>query len=271
MKCIALDLDGTTLYDDKYLTKRTEDAIRSAIGKGVQVVIASGRCMDSLPASVTAIPGIDYAITSNGAAIYHLPTGQCVRKYSVPEDAVEQLLACGFGHSCAFEVFYEGKAYAQASYIANPLPYGMRNVEYVQRTRHPVPDMEVFMREHKNELDGVDILTADEALYDDLYQKSSHLPGVYVTSSVKNRIEIVSEKAGKHTGLAYIVEQAGIRPEDTASFGNADNDIDMLRFAGIGFAVENASPRCLAAADRILPGCRDDGVAVGIEELLHLI
>lgn len=270
MKCIALDLDGTTLYDDKFLTKRTENAIRAALDKGIQVVIASGRCMDSLPDSVTQIPGIEYAITSNGAAIYHLPTGKCLLNYPISPKSVEQIIALASEHSCAFEVFYEGKAYAEASYIKNPAPYGISHAEYVQRTRSSVPDIFSFMRTHQKELYGVDILTADEALYDILYQDISRLPDVYVTSSVKGRIETVSKKAGKHAGLAYILERSGILPEEAASFGNADNDIDMLRFAGIGFAVKNASPGCLAAADKILPGNREDGVAVGIEELLHL-
>ena len=72
IKCIALDLDRTTLNAQGKLSKANEEAIRKAIAKGIHVCIASGRAFDTLPQDVVSIPGIEYAITSNGAAVYRI-------------------------------------------------------------------------------------------------------------------------------------------------------------------------------------------------------
>ncbi len=69
IKCIALDLDRTTLDSQGHLSEENRTVIESAVADGVHVVVASGRSLDSLPAEITDIKGIRYAITSNGAAL----------------------------------------------------------------------------------------------------------------------------------------------------------------------------------------------------------
>ena len=92
IKCIALDLDGTTLCSDKQISTRTKKAIEQAIEDGIHVVVASGRCLDALPKSVTDIVGVEYAITSNGAAVYELSSGRCLRRVTLETQAVEEIL-----------------------------------------------------------------------------------------------------------------------------------------------------------------------------------
>ena len=58
IKCIALDLDMTTLDREGRLSEENRQALEYAIGKGVHIIIASGRSFDSLPADVLAVPGI---------------------------------------------------------------------------------------------------------------------------------------------------------------------------------------------------------------------
>ena len=79
IKLIALDLDQTALRTDKSLSGRNRKALLSAIEAGIHVVIASGRSFGSLPSQVLEIPGIEYAVTSNGSAIYRLPEGERVK------------------------------------------------------------------------------------------------------------------------------------------------------------------------------------------------
>lgn len=272
IKCIALDLDGTTLYDDKHLSPRTEAAIRQAAAAGVQFVVASGRCLGALPRSVLDLEAVQYAITSNGAAVYHFPTKTYLRQLCLPADFAETLLDLARGIHCTFEVFCYGQGYADAAYMDNPPLYGVSAAyaQYVQTTRTRVDDIRAFLLEHREELEDVDILLPDAATTQALSQQLTDSGcGVYVTSSVSTRVEIVSTRAGKHSGLALVLDTLGIRPEETAAFGNADNDVDMLRYAGCSFAVADASESCLAAADHIVPHHLEDGVAIGIEGLLQ--
>ena len=74
IKMIASDLDGTLLLDSRTVSARNRMALTRAAASGIEVVVASGRVLTSLPESVFRIPGIRYAITSNGAAIYRIPS-----------------------------------------------------------------------------------------------------------------------------------------------------------------------------------------------------
>lgn len=271
VKCIALDLDGTTLDDDKSITNRTRDALKAAISRGIHVVIASGRCLESLPESVTEIPGIEYAITSNGAAVYELRTGACLHRVTLPVEAVDDILRITEDKQVIHEVFYHGRPYAYRGYVEDPVAYGaMPYAEnYIRTTRHPVEDIRQFVRERREELDGIDLVTRSQEARDTLWTEvEREIAGVYVTSSVRNRVEIASVKAGKDKGLAAILEKLGISPEETAAFGDADNDVEMLSFVRYGMAVENGTEKCKAAAARIVPSNKREGVAAGIEWLL---
>lgn len=61
-----------------------------------------------------------------------------------------------------------------------------------------------------------------------------------------------------------------LKPEETAAFGDGDNDIDLLKEAGIGIAMENASPKCKDAATFITKHHDKDGVAYGITKFLKI-
>ena len=94
---------------------------------------------------------------------------------------------------------------------------------------------------------------------------------VYVTSSVKQLLEISDCHAGKHSGLSYVLDCLGLQPEQSAAFGDADNDIDMIRFAGAGIAMENASESLKAQADFITKTNDEDGVVCALKDILHLL
>ena len=84
-------------------------------------------------------------------------------------------------------------------------------------------------------------------------------------------MEVADRQAGKRTGLAFFTELLGLKREETAAFGDADNDIDMIRYAGYGIAMANASEACKQAADFVTGHHDEDGVAEGLKNILKLI
>lgn len=271
IRCIALDLDHTTLDDAGRLSPENRAALEDAIRQGVHVIIASGRAFSSLPAEVTDVAGIEYAITSNGAAVYHLPTGRCLRRVTLAPDSVKEILRLTAGEPVVYEGFVDGAAYADASYVRDPVGCGApaQAVSYIRRTRRPVADMPAFLLENAHQLDSVDVVVRSQADKARLRARLSAMREVYVTSSVPQLIEIAHRDAGKHTGVRFVAELLGLPREAVAAFGDGDNDADMLADAGYGVAVANASPACLAAADFVTAHCREDGVALGIRRLLE--
>jgi hydroxymethylpyrimidine pyrophosphatase-like HAD family hydrolase len=91
---------------------------------------------------------------------------------------------------------------------------------------------------------------------------------LFVTRSLPHYVEIGSPEGTKASALRFLCERWGIQPERVLAFGDADNDIDMLRFAGHGVAVGGMTSEVREAADRVVPGVNEDGVASYVETLL---
>lgn len=273
IKCIALDLDQTTLNEEGRLAPETREALEYAISKGIHIVIASGRPFGALPADVLAVPGMEYAITSNGAAVYHIPTGKCIHNYTLTPKSVRKILHLMEKESVVYETFVAGIAFADACYVHDPVRFGATEqaISYIQRTRRPEPDITRFILDHEAELDSLDIIVRNP---EDMRRLRGLLeaaaPDIYVTSSVQQLIEISHKDAGKHTGLRFVTELLQLDPAQTAAFGDGDNDADLLAYAGCGIAMANASPACLAAADHVTLDHRQHGVAHGIYHILHI-
>jgi len=272
IRCIALDLDRTTLNEHARLSEGNRKALEHAISKGVHIVIASGRGFASLPEDVLSISGIEYAITSNGASVYHVPTGKRLMSYTLEPDSVRKILTLTDGMHLAYETFIDGVAFAQEDYVENPGLYGAANAtQYIRNTRTPVPDFRNFMLQHSHELESIDLVVSSEEQKSQLWSLlQNRLPDIYVTSSVHQLLELSHRDAGKHSGVRYVAEQLGLSSAQIAAFGDGDNDADMLSYVGCGIAVENASPACLAAADFVTIHHRNDGVAHGIREILKI-
>lgn len=272
-KCIALDLDGTLLADNGTLSERSREVLDEAIQAGVHVIVASGRAYSTLPEAVLSIPGIEYAVTSNGAAVYRVADSECICAHKLRAQSVRKILSLAERElgDPLYEVFIDGTAYAPEDYVKNPEAYGAvgRSAAYVKSTRKPCPDLAAFIEEHIEELDSLDIVINDQEekkrIWSLLEDEIGH---VYITASVPRFIEISDECSGKASALSFLLERLGISPEHTAAFGNADNDADMLEFAGVGVAVENATEKCRTAADRIAESNNEDGAAKEIRRIL---
>lgn len=86
---IALDMDGTLFNGQSEISKEDQDAIREASSRRIHVAISTGRPYAGLPVTLLSGLGVSYAITSNGAAVYHLPDRLCIH-----ESAMEPALVC---------------------------------------------------------------------------------------------------------------------------------------------------------------------------------
>lgn len=272
IRCIALDLDKTTLNTRGSLSRENRKMLETAAEAGIEIVAASGRSLDSLPEEITGLQGLHYAITSNGAAVYDLVQGKCLRQFKMTPDSVDEILKLTAEQKVAYEAFIDGKPYAQKSYVDDPVSHGASThaVVYIQTTRTPVEDMRGFIAEHRDELDCIDIVTGDEKLKTELWKTfEKQVTDVYITSSVPQLLEISHRDSGKENGAAFLLEYLGMTRENLAAFGDGDNDCGLLRFAKIGFAVANASDACRAAADRIVASNDENGVAEGIRQILE--
>lgn len=270
IKLIALDLDGTALRSDNTLSPAVAEAIEASADKGLEIIAASGRPYCSMPESVLRLRGVNYVISSNGAAV-HDKTGARISEKLMRESEVKKLLSLTRGRDLIWEAFVDGATYTDIRYLRDPIKYGCTPayVSYVQNSRGGLDDMRGYIYSNRARLDSVEYVCPDKALREEVRALlEKELNETYITSSSANFVEFMHKDATKSNALKWLCGRLGVSPRDTAACGNADNDADMIAFAGLKSAVANASDNCKAAADVILPTNDHDGVARLIETII---
>ena len=172
-----------------------------------------------------------------------------------------------------YEAFIKGQAFASTEYTAHPEKYGAteHSLAYVRKTRILKDDIVSFILEHCHELDSIDIVVGDDELKKNIMDRIRKATDeVYMTSSISQLLEISYKDAGKKSGVKFLTEYLGLSRENVAAFGDADNDTDMIEYAGVGIAMENAAPHLKQIADHVTLHHDKDGVAYAFRNILNI-
>ena len=270
IKMIGLDLDGTLLTDKKEFTARTKAVISSALRRGIVVLVATGRPWMGIPEELRNFPGMRYALTSNGARIIDAQEERVIEEHLLsPELALQALEICG-KYDTLQEVYFDGQGYAPADKMAVVERYH-RNpsmCEYMRKTRIPVDNIFKLVKEENRGLDKVQALFADMEERTQAWRELREVSGLELVGSLRYNIEINTAGVNKGTGLVNLGKVLGIKREEIMAFGDGDNDIVMLKEAGIGVAMANAEDKVKETADYITLSNEEDGVAEAIEKLV---
>lgn len=271
VKMIALDLDGTTLRSDKSLSPRTAKALSDAIDRNINVVIATGRCLGALPAVMRDFPGIQYAITSNGAQLVDLRKKETViAHYHRPEnvDKIAELLRPLDPKKDMAEIFVDGQAYLEEElYRATERgEIGFRTREYVLTTRTPVKGYIDFMLAHKDKVENINIFFPSAEERERVQKPFREMEGVTYTTSWDWNLEVGPADTSKANTLMELCKKLGVGKEEIMACGDSPNDIDMMRLAAYPVAVGNAKEQVKKEAVFVSDTNENDGVAIAIEK-----
>lgn len=264
---IGFDLDGTLLTTDKKLTEHTKETMKRAHDSGIILVPSTGRPASGIPADVLELPGVRYVISSNGGRILDIKEDRVLYEKLVPAETARQILDI-FGHYNSMrEIYYDGVGYAQKDDLERVSSFleSQPMAEYVRSTRCPVPDlMEKFNQESRS-LDKVQGLFLTLADRDAALKELKSIPDISVTGALEKNIEVNAGNVNKGRALKILGELLGIYISDILVFGDAANDVSMIREAGTGVAMGNGTPQVIEASDFVTESNDEDGVAVFIE------
>lgn len=253
-KCVFSDLDKTLLNSKADLSEYTIETINRLMDLGIKFVPSSGRAFNSLPSQLAKLHGLEYVVTSNGVSVNDFKRKECVSSSCVPSETIVELLDFIKDKEVFVECFVDGQGYTSRSYYDNPVTAGGRvlyMVEYVRTTRKPVDDINQFALENKDRMEAFDIICEGSRAAKLESELKEKFPNVYITHSENFLIEVSNLKSGKHSGMKKVCELLGIDPKECIAFGDANNDMEMLKEAGLGIAVANASEGCRNSADKI--------------------
>ena len=270
IKMVALDLDGTTLNQDKQISPRTVEDFRRAMETGVHIVVSTGRTFQSLPAQLYTIDGLEFAITSNGAHITELATKKTIYENYLSAQAVEDVVRHLRGTGLSVETFVEGRAYIDRRELDEMKTSGStyRDREYVLSTRNPVDNIFDFILQNKSRIENISVN------YEFLEEKEKWksllggISGITLTSSFSHNFEIGGDSTSKAEALRFLMERVGVSAEELMACGDSLNDAEMIRLAAVGVVMGNASEEMKAIGDYVTDTNENEGVAKAIEKFV---
>ena len=270
IRIVALDLDGTTFDSAGDLSERNAAALEVAAAAGVHIVVSTGRSYASLPDQIKNVNGIEYAITSNGAHVNRMRTGEQIYSDFLDPGAVEEIAVLKDETGADIEVFINGRAYVDESYYRDVEENGCvyRNAAYVLWSRRPVENVTELMLKNRNEIENINFIYPTLELLAEAKPKVEAIKNATITSSFPNNIEVGGPDTSKKTALLWLLDTLGLDREQLMCCGDAPNDIAMVELAGIGVAVANAWGGLKDHADYITASNDDDGVALAIEKFV---
>lgn len=261
IQLIATDLDDTLLRDDRTLSERVIQAIRKAREQGVHVTFATGR----MP--VSALPyveqlGLDVPIiTYNGAMIQEALSGEILYRKVIPVETAREIVRWLLNQEVHLHVYRRDQVFVQKM---NDWSMG-----YAKAIRVPVEEtnlIELLQRE----VDGIEkIILFGENKELEAWGEKIHKEftgKVHITRSKPHFLELIHPEVNKGVALTALAKRLGINQENVMAIGDNLNDIEMIRCAGLGVAMENARQEVKDAANVVTTSNQDDGVAQAIEK-----
>ena len=269
IRMIGLDMDGTLLTTEKELTEYTREVLREAIDRGVVVLPATGRPLAGIPEEVLKFPGVRYAVASNGARIVDLKESRVLYEDLVPYETGRRVLEICSRYDSMLEIYYDGVGYAEEEKLKHLDEYVPRlpMARYIASSRRPEADVRAMHEERKAPTDKVQALfRTTEECKKAWKEVEKEIPDIEITGALSNNIEVNAKGVNKGRGLMILGELLGIHREEIMAVGDGSNDIAMLREAGLGVAMENATEAVKAAADVVTLSNDQEGAAAAIEK-----
>ena len=165
-----------------------------------------------------------------------------------------------------YDVYIGGVGYTMPQFYNDVYKYVPSEglAELVRRTRDSVPDNIAYLRERGQEAEKINMFFTDMDAKKRMREALAKVPDILVSSSIPNNLEINAAGADKGGALLRLATRLGIEREATMSFGDGENDLSMIRMAGIGVVMENGARSVKAAADYITASNNEAGVARAI-------
>ena len=243
------------------LQPRTQAALGAARDRGLHVIVVTGRMFRSvrpyleqagLPDPVVCYQGAVVADPASGEFLRHVPIVREVALEAI--DAVEE---AGFHINCYVN---------DLLYVNAVTPEARAYADFQDLEIHPVGDLRAWLEDDPTKLVAVGDPEALDRLKLEL--KPRFEGRLYISKSLPYFLEFASPEVSKGSGLDFAAARIGITRDRTVGFGDGENDIELLEWAGYGVAMENGHERVKTIADWVCPPVWEDGVAQTIEALL---
>ena len=256
---MAIDVDGTLLERGRPVSPAVRRAIDRAQRQGTIVTLASGRMFPLLERLVEDLGIASPVICYGGALVVDPGTRQSIYERGVPRHLARDVIREARRRDLTARVYVGEEVFVER------LDPGTYNYDSLQRVNAvKVPDLLDRLDRDPTHLAIDAPPDRTRTLVEEM--RLAFSPALHVTTGHPLLTEFSHPEVHKGSALAWLARELDVPREQTLAIGDDWNDVEMLRFAGLGVAVANAHPDVLAMENiATVPSVSDDGVAVAIE------
>lgn len=289
-KLITVDLDGTLLNKYGEVSEYTKNIIKKVTDQGILVVLASGRISESVLTIAKEIGANKYYISGNGSILYDMQKKEIIyEKYLSKEKVLELIELCEKN-----SIYYN--IYTESSVIAKSLNYNVAFYNYENTKKSSdkkteiniVDDVYNYIKTlNTNKFLKMTICDENKIVFSSILRKVKDIPDIdvlEVSHMSKKKIkmgtkevsvgyyytEVSSKNVDKWYAIEEIMKKENIAKEEVISFGDNNNDILMIKNAGLGIAMGHSNEQVKKVAKFVTQTNDEDGVAKALENIILL-
>ena len=285
-KLVAIDLDGTMLNSYGMVTENTKQVIKNTINKGTEVIIASGRPIDSIKTIAKEIGSENYFIAGNGALIYDIKKDEIIYEKFMNKQKVLEIIKICEENSIAYNIYTEKTIIAKGLKY-NVLYYYKENLKKEESKKTNitiVEDVYEYIKNLENEK-FLKITVCDEtkSVFNSIIRKLRTVEDIEVldvlhmsrkmikqgTEDVPIEYyytEISLKDVDKWSAIEYLTSKINISKDEIIAIGDNINDKQMIENAGVGIAMGQSTPVITEIADFVTSNNNEEGVAKALEK-----
>ncbi|MCK4873176.1 MAG: HAD family phosphatase [Phycisphaerales bacterium] len=282
-RLLAIDLDGTLFDPTGKVSAANRQAVDLARDAGLHVVICTGRGLAEARDAVAAIGQTDPMIVAGGAMCADPTTGRTLFRSVIDPMLVRDVahVLIQLGHRVLllkdrpavgydYLVVGDGRIHPATTAWFHHLGVVTREIALPEHDEHPEHTIRIGIVTSPDDMKGIAARLrerfGDRAMIQHFPAVSENASGGL--DSTIDILEVFDPQVNKWNGIAWYAGQLGLDESQVAAIGDEINDLEMIRRAGLGIAMENAVPAVRDAADRITASNEQDGVALAIQRIL---
>jgi Cof subfamily protein (haloacid dehalogenase superfamily) len=255
----VFDMDDTLLGPDRTLSPENASALRRLRAAGVEVVIASGRHSSNIVDFEHEIGFSGWIISSGGAAVTHSETGEILCEMTVPQRLGMQLFERARAQKISVIAYHRTGIFCDAPSEWIDL--------YTRRTHQvAIADIPALIGTGMQKLIWTTHRDRITQLFPELEQQ--YRDEVYMVITEHEMIDFLHPRANKALATQALAVKLGIAREEILAFGDGNNDVPLLEWAGMSVAMAHGRDSARRAAKKISPpGPAETAVSRSVEAL----
>lgn len=269
-KMIYVDMDGTLLNSKKEISDKNRSIIKALGDKGIIFGIATGRIYPAAKAYAKELGINSPIICCNGALIVDPRNDNPVISNKLSGDTVKKVIQIAKENSVYYHYYTKDTIYAEEEkFIAKYFKEFSKDKPEDEKVK-TVISADIIDNVDELEIYKVGIFVDDSEQSIIMTKKIKEIEGISAYKSLDNLFDIVPDGVDKGSALEQLGELLNVKREEIMAIGDNENDINMLKYAGMGIAMENSEDQIKEISDYVTSNNDEDGVYHGIVKFIEI-